>query len=100
MSNQDQPPGPRLALAGVASVVLLLWLVCVPHTVPPLVAHPHYAPHPVGVLSTVVVSVCILVVLAPVVGRGSPGQRALALFLGLLPALVLVHVTLWALPRM
>ena len=87
--------GPRLLLACVVVLALLVWSLA-GSGLPPFIIPPGRTIPAWPVLITAVLASVALVSLVPVMFRGSAKERFASLLLGLFPLLALVLVTMWA----
>ena len=84
----------RLYLAGIASFLLLIWTL-VGRGLPPLIVPPGSSVSPWPILSSAFLATVILVVIFPIVLRGSAGERWLSITVGVFPFLILCWIVLW-----
>lgn len=84
----------RLLVAGIASFLLLIWTL-VGRGLPPLIVPPGSSVSPWPMLFTAFLATVILVVLFPIVLRGTAGERWLSIIVGVFPSLVLCLIALW-----
>jgi hypothetical protein len=84
----------RLLLAGMASLLLLFWTL-IGRGLPPLIVPPGSSVSPWPMLFTALLATMILVVLFPIVLRGSAGERWMSIIVGVFPSLVLCLIGLW-----
>ncbi len=86
MSERKVYSSVRLTVAAVGSLLLLLWLVL-----------GRYFSQSIVLMGTVALCVVVLVVLTPVIIRGSRSDSWVALLVALFPALVLASTTVFTL---
>jgi len=94
MNKPAHFPSVRLVVAGLGSVFLLAWLAFIPGA-SPLEADPREKIYPVGIVCTVLLALCILVVLGPVFWHGPCRDRWLAVLVTVFPLLTFIGTLLW-----
>jgi hypothetical protein len=94
-STAQTKSGPRLLLASVVVLALLVWSLA-GSGLPPFIIPPGRSIPAWPMLITAFLASIALLSLFPVMLRGSAKERFVSLLLGLFPLLALVLVTLWA----
>jgi hypothetical protein len=95
--NPEPPVGLRFLLSGVATLVLLAWVMIIPGTLPGLITRPGHSPNAVRILTTALLCVAIVAMLFRILLFGSTGQRVSAGLAMVFPSLLLTWILLWSL---